>query len=324
MKFIISALMLMTFIACNGGGGGSSAGAPDDNSGGSSGGVPGGSSGGDGNASYYGFETQGNPVVDVATAPSALSNIVHPNEFYVKLNNVAGRVIDFAIYQPTCLLGADYAYYSALNVNSDVNNPTATSFLVTSSSVTIYKHKFNIAGRTRFDEGTPVTLTGSCSGGEFVLDGSLGSVYSNGKMIVAKIDNTIYFGVKSSLQITNTSTSFNFTGYGQNDDDLCSLSGCAGGGFVVGVLSSQDAYSFTNGAMSLYFGSGALRLYTSGGGLSDTSHMMLEGSGNYAPTLIADIGAKKVVVSTLPLIGDCTVANPTYCMGGVGLVIGLQ
>ena len=109
MRFLLLMLLLIFAIACNGGGGSSSSGTP--NNSGSTGGASGGggnggsASGGNGNASYYGFDTLGNPLVDISSAPSAASNIVHSNEFYVKLNNISARLADFAIYQPTCLLG---------------------------------------------------------------------------------------------------------------------------------------------------------------------------------------------------------------------------
>ena len=326
MKNLLLVFMLMSIFACNGGGGGSST--PSTGTGGSSGGSGGSggsTSGGDGNASYYGFNVISNTPISDTTAPAdTTTNIVHAGEFYAKISNASARVMDLAIYQPTCLLGGDYAYYSALNMNSDTSDGNAVSALVTSSSITFYRHKFNYSGRTRFDEGTAETVSGTCTDGEFVLDGGLGSVFSNGKMIVAKLNNTLYFGVKSSLQITSTSTAFDFTAYSQTDDTACSLDGCIGGGSTTGVVGSANAYSFTNGAMHTYFGDGTLRLYTVGGGLSYTSHMVLEGAGGYAPTLIADIGSKKVVLISLPHLADCPGATPVYCTGSSAISIGLK
>jgi hypothetical protein len=323
MKFLLLALVLMSAVACNGGGGSSSStGGAGGSTGGS--GSGGSTSGGDGNASYYGFNVTSNTPIEDAVAPSSASNVVLANEFYVKIDNASARLIDIAIFQPTCLLGADYAYYSALNMNGDLNEANAVSALVSSSSITFYRHKFNIAGRTRFDEGTAETISGTCTDGEFVLSGGKGSVYSNGKMLVAKLNTTLLVGVKSNLQETSTSIAFDFTAYSQTDDHTCNLSGCVGGGNTQGTLSSVDAYSFTNGSVNTYLGNGTVRLYSVGGGLADTSHMMLEGTGGYAPTLIFTLNSKKVFFSALPDVNQCTVANPAYCIGSVGVIFGLQ
>jgi hypothetical protein len=322
MRYFIIFGFFILAVACNGGSGSSSS---TDGAGGSSGGSGGSTSGGDGNASFYGFNVISNTPIEDSVAPSAATNIVLSNEFYVKVDNASARLIDVAIFQPTCLLGADYAYYSALNMNSDLNEANAMSALVTSSSITFYRHKFNIAGRTRFDEGAAETISGTCTDGEFVLSGNKGSVYSNGKMLVARLnDTTLLVGVKSNLQETSTSIAFDFTAYSQTDDQACNLSGCVGGGNTQGTLSSVDAYSFTNGSVNTYLGNGTVRLYSVGGGLPDTSHMMLEGTGGYAPTLIFTLNSKKVFLSALPDMNQCTVANPAYCIGSVGVVFGLQ
>ena len=322
MKFILLALVLMSAVACNGSGGSSSsAGGAGVSTGGSDSG--GSTSGGDGNASYYGFNVISNTPIEDSVAPSSASNVVLANEFYVKVDNASARLIDVAIFQPTCLLGADYAYYSALNMNGDLNDANAMSALVTSSSITFYRHKFNIAGRTRFNEGAAETISGTCTNGEFVLSGNKGSVYSNGKMLVAKLNETLLVGVKSNLQETSTSIGFNFTAYSQSDNG-CNLAGCTGAGSTQGTLSSVDAYSFSNGSVNTYLGNGTVRLYSVGGGLADTSHMMLEGTGGYAPTLIFTLNSKKVFLSALPDVNQCTVASPTYCIGSVGVIFGLQ
>lgn len=306
--------------ACNGGGSSADPGASDNGDVTDGGSVPG--TGGDGSAAYYGYNVISSTPITNSSAPADSSaNIVHDGEFYAKIDNASARVMDLAIFQPTCLLGADNAYYSALNMNGDLNDANAISALVTSASITIYRHKFSISGRNRFDEGTAQTISGVCTNGEFVLDGGLGSVFSNGKMIVAKLNTALYFGIKSSLQITSTSTAFDFTSYSQTD--ACTLNGCSGGS-TTGHVSSVDAHNFTNGSMTTWLGNGTLRLYTVGGGLADTSHMMLEGTGGYAPTLIADISLKKVVLSALPRNDNCTVANPTYCLGSDGIIIGLK
>lgn len=296
--------------------------------------------GGNGNSSFYGFNrTISTAIEGVTVTPDDTRNIVVPNEFYLQVGdgneasgsaNAMNRTVAAAIHTPICRSGAsDYEYYSLVSLGG--TGATAISLLIQETMVTISEHSFHIGNNQRFEESSE-NFTSNCYRGKVTISnidgvGGTGELYENGDMIVLKSSQGLYVGIRGLSLTTTSSIAGPFFAYGQTSYSSCGLTGC--GSPTVGTWSATNsANEFSSGgAETTHFGSGAFALYSHSGTTnigSNTSHGVIEGSGNYLFSLVGTVGGQSVFLGSMPRNSDCSVAANTLCTGAAGVIVGIQ
>lgn len=307
------------------------------------------------NSSYYGFTYSSSSAVTTLRNSSSLPkdislggySLVYSNEFYVKpvgsdpsisgdFSSLEQRLIELAIYKPTCPKLGEIIYYSAIRYqNGDLysgpgkpESANAVSFILTSHSVIVYRH--DLQGSTRIDIGSEI-FPSTCNNGEITLNNGKGIIFSNGKMILAHLlsEHNLFVGVeKSKLVTVSVSDDVNMTEYSQNNFTACTLVSCndysgrVEGGIGYVRISDGDL-------SSAYLGLGRFT-YPTSTGFSQTSHSKVIGddSVQYVDALTASIGGRRIVLASMPELGtyyadeDEDLENPLF--GNTGFTNGIS
>ncbi len=202
-KIIIFTFLILALVSCGGSGGGASSGASDTSSTGSGSTSSGGSSGGNGNASYYGYTSNGTLNSDIALPSSNTTSI--SNDFYMKVvEGSSPQALEVGVYQPTCLLGASNKDYAMVLMSKGSSSESTISMRVTSSGITTVVDAYDQTNNFKTRYGATTSTTGTCTNGKMTLtNGDV--VFSNGNFAIYKKGTDLYVGMSSSITLNSIS-----------------------------------------------------------------------------------------------------------------------